>query len=128
MISRASACASVRHATSNSLSPPGRQSMGIYDREYIRNERPSWFTGLSVVGNLILLNVVVFVAEWLLGWQSLEVLALTGDLLHEPWKFWELLTYGFLHNPNDLMHIVFNMLGLWFFGRDLEDFYGPKEF
>ena len=39
---------------------------------------------------------------------------------------WQLVTYGFLHF--DIYHIFFNMLGLWFFGRDLEHLLGSKRF
>lgn len=41
---------------------------------------------------------------------------------------WQLLTYGFLHNPFGLSHLLFNMFGLWMFGRDIERFLGPKKF
>jgi membrane associated rhomboid family serine protease len=40
---------------------------------------------------------------------------------------WRLLTYAFLHDIG-WMHIFFNMLFLWFFGREVEDLYGPREF
>ena len=43
-------------------------------------------------------------------------------------QVWRLLTYAFLHEPNTLWHILFNMLFLWWFGSDLERMYGPKEF
>lgn len=41
---------------------------------------------------------------------------------------WQLLTYGFLHDTRSLMHILFNMLMLWMFGRDLERLMGPRRF
>ncbi|MEX0976826.1 MAG: rhomboid family intramembrane serine protease [Woeseia sp.] len=41
---------------------------------------------------------------------------------------WQLLTYGFLHDPNGLTHILFNMFGLWMFGRDLERLMGAQRF
>src|SRR6202011_117913 len=41
-------------------------------------------------------------------------------------QVWRLLTYSFLHAG--FMHILFNMLFLWWFGSDVEDLYGPKEF
>ena len=41
---------------------------------------------------------------------------------------WQLVTYGFLHDTRSLMHIVFNMLMLWMFGRDLERLMGPRRF
>ena len=41
---------------------------------------------------------------------------------------WQLLTYGFLHDLNNLYHIGFNMFGLWMFGRQIEAMMGPKRF
>ena len=43
-----------------------------------------------------------------------------------PFMPWQLLTYGFLHGG--LMHIAFNMFGLWMFGQDLERLWGPRRF
>lgn len=43
-------------------------------------------------------------------------------------QVWRLLSYAFLHHPGTLWHILFNMLFLWWFGRDVEDLYGSKEF
>lgn len=42
--------------------------------------------------------------------------------------FWQLLSYGFLHDINGLGHIFFNMFGLWMFGRDLERMMGSQRF
>lgn len=41
---------------------------------------------------------------------------------------WQLLTYGFLHDLSGWQHIVFNMFGLWMFGRDLERLMGALRF
>lgn len=41
---------------------------------------------------------------------------------------WQLLTYGFLHDVRGLTHILFNMFGLWMFGRDLERLMGAQRF
>lgn len=44
-------------------------------------------------------------------------------------QVWRLLTYAFLHDTGfPPWHIVINMLVLWYFGSDVEDIYGPKEF
>ena len=43
-----------------------------------------------------------------------------------PFAPWQLVTYGFLHG--DLMHIFFNMFGLWMFGRELERLMGSQRF
>jgi len=39
---------------------------------------------------------------------------------------WQLVTYIFLHGG--ILHILFNMLGLWMFGTDLERLWGTREF
>ena len=41
---------------------------------------------------------------------------------------WQLITYGFMHDTRSLMHIIFNMLMLWMFGRDLERMMGARRF
>ena len=44
-------------------------------------------------------------------------------------QVWRLLTYSFLHSTDGFfLHIVFNMICLWWFGSDLEALYGRKEF
>ncbi len=103
--------------------------MGIYDRAYLQEEEPSgnWAPGRSMVINLIIVNVVV----WLLGAFSSEErvngwLALKSDLFTHPWEAWQLLTYGFAHRGP--LHLLFNMLFLFVFGRELEGIYGRFEF
>ena len=39
---------------------------------------------------------------------------------------WQVLTYAFLHG--DVMHLFFNMLGLWMFGTELERLWGQKRY
>jgi membrane associated rhomboid family serine protease len=58
------------------------------------------------------------------GFASLLVLQPRHVLL-EPWT---LVTYMFLHDPNNLMHILFNMLGLYWFGARVEERIGGKRF
>ncbi len=100
--------------------------MGIYDRTYYRDERPAWLSGRSMVVNLILINVVAFVAQSLFGIELSETFSLGSQLFHEPWNAWQLVTYGFIHA--DIGHILFNMIGLWFFGSEMEELYGRAEF
>jgi len=45
-----------------------------------------------------------------------------------PFLPWQLITYGFLHDTRSLMHILFNMLMLWMFGREIERLMGPRRF
>src|SRR6187402_3575305 len=39
---------------------------------------------------------------------------------------WQLITYAFLHA--DMLHLFFNMLGLWMFGGELEVLWGRKRY
>ncbi len=104
--------------------------MGIYDREYYRREVPAGtaWAPRSAVGALVLANVVVYLVDWVLldgrltSWCKLRVATLV-----RPWDWWQFLTYGFLHS-REPWHILANMLGLFFLGRDIEDLYGTKEF
>jgi len=70
-----------------------------------------------ITRTLIIVNAAVFLLEFLapglIQWFALWPL---GPLFHP----WQLLTYAFLHEPNNLMHIVFNMFALYMFGGALE--------
>jgi membrane associated rhomboid family serine protease len=46
-----------------------------------------------------------------------------------PWVYpWQPLTYGLLHSPVQPMHLLFNALGLYFFGTMLEGTLGSRRF
>jgi membrane associated rhomboid family serine protease len=107
--------------------------MGIYDRDYYQYEQRS--PGLHVGGNrmlvtnLVIINAVIFLADILfLNGQLSDRLALQSNLIEKPWRFWELVTYGFAHSSTNVIHILGNMFCLWFFGRDIEPIYGKKRF
>ena len=108
--------------------------MGIYDRDYYQEEERRSFGGArfgggrSVVINLILANVVIYVADLLFEQRISHLLALQSDLFRQPWMCWQLVTYGFVHSPDNIMHILFNMYFLWLFGTDVEPIYGKTEF
>ncbi|HEY2761014.1 MAG TPA: rhomboid family intramembrane serine protease [Pirellulales bacterium] len=105
--------------------------MGLQDRDYYRDEEPGVRLGgnWSAVTTLIVINVAIWLADLFSNnhWLA-ENLALTGKLFQHPWDFWQLLTYGFVHDPIHWQHIVFNMIGLWVFGREVETIYGKREF
>jgi membrane associated rhomboid family serine protease len=105
--------------------------MGLYDREYYRQERPAWTASgpRSAVGVLIILNAAVWVVDaFFANGELANNLAATVGTLTRPWLWWQFLTYGFLHDPRNIGHILANMAGLFFLGRDIEDRYGTKEF
>jgi membrane associated rhomboid family serine protease len=104
--------------------------MGIYDRDYYRQRRPSFSIPgpRTMVGLLILTNVVLYLADALVANGGIaDLLAAHVGALTRPWLWWQFLTYGFAHSM-DPEHVIFNMLGLFFLGRDVESVYGPKEF
>jgi membrane associated rhomboid family serine protease len=111
--------------------------MGIYDRDYVRREGSGFFGSLlergSVCKWLIGITVGAFVVQVLTtpggqggSWFTDAFLLVTDRVMHG--EVWRLLTYAFLHDPGSPWPILWNMLFLWWFGRDLEDLYGPREF
>lgn len=43
-------------------------------------------------------------------------------------QIWQPVTYMWLHSPQDLFHLLFNMLMLWMFGGELERYWGSRGF
>jgi len=82
------------------------------------------FNLTPAVRNILLLNVLVFVAQQVLGEQSI-MLALfpVGSPNYQPWQF---VTYMFMHGG--FMHILFNMFALISFGPLLEMQWGANRF
>jgi membrane associated rhomboid family serine protease len=77
-----------------------------------------------VVRNLIIINVIVFVAQQIIPLAT-EYLALWN--INTPYfKPYQLFTYMFAHGG--FMHIFFNMLTLAFLGPILESFWGQNKF
>lgn len=118
--------------------------MGIYDRDYGRYDEESPYDShgrqgvqlggpRSLTTNLILLMVGIYAIQILTrgagggGWFT-NTFSLHADVWRQPWMFFQLLTYGFLHDPNNIWHILFNAIVFWFFGRVIEMRYGRREF
>jgi membrane associated rhomboid family serine protease len=83
----------------------------------------------SVVQLIIWINVIAFFVQLLCGAANFpyfeRFLALSGDGLRRGF-LWQPFTYMFLHG--DIWHILINLFILWFFGREVEYFIGPKYF
>ena len=111
--------------------------MGIYDRDYYRDESGSQGFRLrapqSMVVTLVLINAAVFLAGIFFPREADDVnllthwLSLKPDALLAPWRWWEFLTFGFVHSQRDIFHILGNMFVLWMFGRFVEPIYGKWE-
>ena len=92
-----------------------------------RYTRPNSFP--PIVKNLIIINVLVFVAQLVLDAQF----NLTDKLALYPFgtpqfRPYQIATHMFTHSPSLIFHILFNMFGLWMFGKELENRWGPKRF
>src|SRR5919202_1715930 len=74
---------------------------------------------------IIISNVVVFVALFVFP-QLVQYLGLSPVLVIQKRWLWQPVTYMFLHR--DFFHILFNMLGIWMFGVELERMWGTKFF
>lgn len=79
-----------------------------------------------VVMNLLIANVVAYVAVMLLSkdfiYEYFSLFPVGSPFFH----WWQPLTYMFLHGG--FSHLFFNMFALWMFGRDLEREMGSRRF
>ncbi len=77
---------------------------------------------------LLLINVAVFFLTDLAGPGAGASLVSLFALfpLGEGFLPWQVVTYAFLHGG--VNHLIFNMLGLWMFGSELERLWGPRRF
>jgi rhomboid family protein len=81
-----------------------------------------------VTGALLAANILVFVlqmsgAPWLVANFALWPPS-AGAYNGPGFELWQLVTYSFLHG--NLLHIGFNMLALYTFGRDVERLFGSR--
>ena len=83
----------------------------------------------SAVKILVAANVLVFFL------QSLSKGALEYHFALWPlqpidgvshFELWQIITYSFLHSTDNITHLLFNMLGLWMFGAEVERYVGPR--
>jgi membrane associated rhomboid family serine protease len=97
--------------------------MGVADRGYMQGRAPDALDlRSSWTLKLIVLLAAAFVlsrgAESWFGWRGLDSLLLSRASIEEG-RVWTLLTSALLHA--DIWHLLFNLLGLWFFGKLAEE-------
>lgn len=125
--------------------------MGINDREYARSvsnrARPrarnpagwsvnTWLIAINVAIHVLASTVLVIPGSG--GWSTLHVwghfstarafVEFTpqgGSILRM--EIWRFLSFQFLHSPG-IMHLAFNMLGLYIFGSMVEEYLGRKKY
>ncbi|MCR5076473.1 MAG: rhomboid family intramembrane serine protease [Prevotella sp.] len=82
----------------------------------------------TVTRNLLIINVLAFLANYVLGGMGIDLNNLLGlhFFMASDFHVWQLVTYMFMHGG--FMHIVMNMFMLWMFGMVVENVWGPKKF
>lgn len=82
----------------------------------------------TVTKNLLIINVIVFLADQVLSRSGIELTNWTAlhNFQSEHFAPIQLVTYMFMHG--NFAHIFFNMFALAMFGRVLEEVWGPKRF
>lgn len=106
--------------------------MSVADRDYWKDEEPSTFSSLPswpVTYWLMGILVVCFAGQCIndvyIKASIDPYLALTREGILSGW-IWQLLTFQFLHGST--LHLIFNLLGLWFLGRSVEQVLGRSRF
>lgn len=92
-----------------------------------RYYRPNRFP--PVVKNLIIINVIVFIAQMTFENSKpffIDNLFALHDIHSVYFKPHQLITHMFMHGSFE--HILFNMFALWMFGSMLENYWGAKRF
>ena len=103
----------------------------LSDRPYMRGdyqrERTSVLTWLisAILAGFVL--QLVLGSPWNRGGDTFPAVALTIPALKSGYG-WTLLTYGFLHNPHFIFHVVGNVFALYLLGRELVPMLGRRRF
>lgn len=79
-----------------------------------------------LIKKLMILMVGVFLLQMLVSQRMNFYLGLVPLLVWKKYFFWQLFTYLFLHGG--ITHLLFNLLALWIFGGELENYWGSKKF
>lgn len=93
-----------------------------------------WFESIPpVTRNLIIINLLIWIIEAVSGSFGRSLIDLLG--LHFFWGFtgcdfnpMQLVTYMFIHDQHNFLHVGFNMFTLYMFGRIIEHRWGAKRF
>ena len=108
--------------------------MSIHDRPYARENKPTqmWSNGRIRSFNtvLIVVNIAIFLlgailpnlGKWILEYGHFS----TAMLMPPKLEFWRIISFQFLHAG--WMHIAMNMLGLYMFGRIVEEHLGKTRY
>lgn len=82
-----------------------------------------------VVKNLVIINVLMFLAKFAVGGAlGVDLDRVLGLFFFKSTQFqpFQIVTHMFMHGS--VMHLAFNMFALWMFGRIIESVWGAKRF
>jgi rhomboid family protein len=94
----------------------------------MQNFRPNLSSIPPVVKNLIIINVLMLLATYIMSMQGIELSRILGLHYIASPKFepYQIVSHMFMHGG--FTHLLFNMFALWMFGRILESVWGPRRF
>jgi len=105
--------------------------MPFSSRSYVNRYVPSnrFPTGLKW---LLISNISIFVFTYILKASGtglfFQNFALVPAQVVQTFAVWQVVTYMFLHSVDNFGHILWNMLGLWMFGAEIERLWGTTKF
>ncbi len=94
----------------------------LYDRPYMQSSPDA--RSRNLIFGIILFNVFVFAIQLAAG----EGFTRFFELSVVDTRIWAFLTYAFLHHTGGIMHILANMIGVFFLGRAILPQIGEKRF
>jgi membrane associated rhomboid family serine protease len=86
---------------------------------------PPW---TRAVKTLVIACAITWLVQIIAGDSFTSRFGLVPRDVTQNWHVWQLFSYIFLHDRYNVLHILFNMLGLWMFGSALEDIWGSRQF
>jgi len=110
--------------------------MSYYRQDPFRSHGTGVTIGIPGVTPVVRALIVACGAVWLVqilfnipdvGIRLERLLGVVPNDVARGWV-WQVATYMFLHEPTQMLHILFNMLLLWMFGSDLERHWGGRAF
>lgn len=96
------------------------------------NSGRGWLSSIPpVTRNLIIINVLIWLVEILFpAFGNNSLIRRLGLHFYGASDFFpaQFVTYMFLHSPDGIFHLLFNMFTLWMFGRVLEHVWGSARY
>lgn len=84
----------------------------------------------DVTKNLLIVNVLLYLVSIFFSSKGLDLFTILSShyVNSELFAPYQIVTHMFMHSPNDILHLVFNMLLLAMFGAHLERIWGAKRY